>query len=463
MALKRLTINDPYDIGKIPPQAIDMEEAVLGALLLESETFITICDILNPGCFYKDEHQKIYSSILELFDKNKPIDLLTVTEQLRTNKELEAIGGVAYISKLTSNIASASHIEYHARIIKQKFIQREMILISSEVQNRAYDESIDVLDLIEFAESELFNIQNESIKKDIQTIGQIGAKEIKVLEKISKNEIDFTGVPSGFTSLDRITGGWQKTDLVILAARPSMGKSIFALRMAKNIADLNMNVALFSLEMGCEQLWRRLISGETDIENGKLRNAKFTDFEWNRIEKAQGKLEKLGIHVDDTPGLSITDLKAKCRKLKLKKNIDIIIIDYLQLMQGFKEKNSNREQEISSISRNLKVLAKELNVPVICLSQLNRSVETRGGDKKPQLSDLRESGAIEQDADIVAFINRPEYYNIYQYDDGESTHNVVELLIKKHRNGALADLQFLRNDHFSLIFERQNKVETQIF
>lgn len=440
--------------GKIPPQNIDFEEAILGGLLLESNAINDVVDILSPESFYKDSNQRVYCAIFELYKSNKPIDILTVSEYLRSSGELDLIGGYFYLSNLTSNIGSAAHIEFHARTIQEKFIKRELIRVSTEIQNRAFDDSIDIDDLIDFSEKEMFKIVHGSIKKDFKTLAEVGKIELQEIEKIYKSQVEFTGVPSGFPSIDKYTSGWQLSDLIIIAARPSMGKTAFMLSMARMIAmDYKMNLAIFSLEMSAGQLWRRITSDLTGIENGKLRSKYLTPQDWNSMESAQAKIEKSNIYVDDTAGISLVELRAKARKLKTTYDIDILFIDYLQLMQGAKESKGNRESQVSEISRGLKILCRELNIPIICLSQLNRSVETRGGDKRPQLSDLRESGAIEQDADVVIFIHRPEYYGILEYEDGTITANNVETLIKKHRNGALADVILKRKTNFSRIFD----------
>jgi replicative DNA helicase len=440
----------PDELGKIPPQTIKLEEAVLGGLMLESSAFIDVCDILIVESFYKYEHQLIYKAISKLFSKDNPIDMLTVIEELRDNKELEIVGGPVYISNLTSNIASAAHIEYHARIIQQKFIQRELIRISSDVQNKAFDDSIDVDDLINHIESELLKLSQGATIKQPELIGDIGIVQLKELEEISKSDKEFSGLPSGLTTLDRLTNGYQNKKLYIKAGRPGSGKTTLMLSIAKNMAiDFNIKVAIFSLEMGSDEIWKKLISDITDIQYGKLSN-KITD-EWNDIENAQSILEGTTIFVDDTPGLSIFELRGKARRLKMKSNIDVVFVDYLQLMTGDKDVG-NREQEISQISRGLKTLSKELNIPVIALSQLNRSVENRP-DKKPQLSDLRESGAIEQDADLVSFIYRPEYYGFIEDENGDSTVNRVDILIRKNRGGKTGDVVLRRTDNFSRIYD----------
>jgi len=448
------------EFGKMPPQAIDFEEFVLGAILIEPMAINDICDIIIPESFYKDNNAKIYQACLELLKDNKPIDIITVPEQLRKNGFIDEVGGIAYITQLTNRVSSSLHVVYHAKIIQQKNIQRELIMVSNEINKRAYDDSVDIHDLINYAETSLLNIQENNINKEAIKISDIGRGEIDLMIKLSKSKVEFTGIPSGFVTLDRVTSGWQNTDLIILAGRPSMGKTAFVLSIAKNMCiEFGKKVGIFSLEMGTEQLWRRLISGLSGIENGRLRNANFQEHEWIKVDSAQSKLETCNMYVDDTPGLNIIELRAKARRMKMKYGIEIFIIDYLQLMSGVNKNNGNREQEISSITRTLKIMAKDLNIPVICLSQLNRSVEIRGGDKRPQLSDLRESGAIEQDADIVGFIHRPEYYGINFYENGESTANIVEILIKKHRNGALAEVLLKRNQSFSDIYEIDEKYD----
>jgi replicative DNA helicase len=445
MAQKRSNPNStasiPQEYGKIPPQALELEEAVLGAIMLEKDAIIEVIDILKPESFYKEEHQKIFKSIMDLFASDKAIDLLTVTEQLRKEGHLEEVGGPAYITNLTGRIASSAHIDYHARIVQQKFIQRELIRVSTEIQNRAFDESIDVNDLLDFSEGELFNVAQGNIKKEAAAMNVLIKEAVTQIQEASKRENNLSGVPSGYTKLDRLTSGWQKSDLIIIAARPSMGKTAFVLSMARNTAiDHGKKVAFFSLEMASVQLVNRLITAEAEIASEKVRNGNLTEDEWERLDYRIKRLEDAKIFIDDTPAISIFELRAKCRRLKRQHDIDIIIIDYLQLMNGTPETKGNREQEVSAISRSLKGIAKELNVPVIALSQLNRSVEVRTGSKRPQLSDLRESGAIEQDADMVVFIHRPEKYGILQDDEGNSLKGLAEIILAKHRNGALGDV-----------------------
>jgi replicative DNA helicase len=432
--------------GKVPPQAKDLEEAVLGAIMLEKSAFDTVIEILKPECFYVEAHQRIFRSMQSLANKSQPIDILTVAEELRFKEELEIVGGAYYVTRLTNAVVSAANIEAHARIILQKFIQRELIRISGEIIGDAYEDSTDVFDLLDDAESKLFEITNNHLRKNFDTIDSVLVKTIQRIEDLRHKNEDVTGVPSGFTHLDRITYGWQNSDLIILAARPAVGKTAFALNLARNAVmhpTKPTPVAMFSLEMSAGQLVQRILAAESEIWLEKIARGKLEEHEMKQLY-ARGiqRLAQAPLFIDDTPALNIFELRAKCRRLKNKHNIGMIIIDYLQLMSGTGENRSaNREQEISNISRNLKGLAKELNIPIIALSQLSRAVETRGskdgGAKVPQLSDLRESGAIEQDADMVMFLYRPEYYDITTNADGENTKGLTEVKIAKHRNGML--------------------------
>ncbi len=447
-----------FDLGKIPPQATEMEEAVLGGLMLEKDAVIEVIDILKPESFYKDEHQKIFYAIVDLFSGNKAIDILTVTEQLRKNKELESIGGPAYLTQLTGRIASAAHIEFHARIIQQKYIQRELIRVSTEIQNRAFDESIDVNDLLDFSEGELFNVAQGNIKKEAAKMSVLIKDAIVQIEEAAKTKDGLIGVPAGYTALDRMTNGWQPANLIILAARPAMGKTAFVLSMARNMAvDHKKGVAVFSLEMSSIELVNRLISSEAELPSSKIRTGQLSDEEWQKLEYRARRLEEAPIFIDDTPAISIFELRAKCRRLKRQHDIDIVVIDYLQLMTGPPESRGNREQEVSNISRALKGIAKELNIPIICLSQLNRSVESRP-DKRPQLSDLRESGAIEQDADIVSFIHRPEYYGFTEDENQMSLRGIAEIIIAKHRAGSIGDVRLRFQAEFTKFVELDENI-----
>lgn len=425
------------ELGKVPPQATDLEEAVLGALMIEQKAVNEVIDVLTPESFYREAHRKIYRAIYDLFDRAEPIDIMTVTAELRKSGDLDLVGGAYYISYLTNRVASSANIQTHARIISQKHIMRELIRISSETIREAYEESTDVFDLLDKAESELFTVAQGNIRKEWDTLAAVMKEAIENIEAAKHNVDGVSGVPSGFTGLDRITAGWQNSDMVIIAARPGMGKTAFVLSMARNISvDFNMPVAIFSLEMSSVQLVNRLISAETGIPGNKLRRGNLEEHEFTQLHTRIKKLSGASLFIDDTPALSVFELRAKARRMKAKHNISLIIIDYLQLMTAGKDKG-NREQEISTISRSIKTVAKELNIPIIALSQLSRAVETRGGDKRPILSDLRESGAIEQDADIVSFIYRPEYYGILQDEEGNSLEGLGQIIIAKHRNGAL--------------------------
>src|SRR6187402_741584 len=431
--------------GKLPPQALDLEEAVLGAMMIDKKGVDEVIDILQPDAFYKDAHKYIFEAIVQLFTDTPPIDLLTVSAQLKKNAKLDLAGGDFYLIQLTQKISSSAHIEFHSRIILQKFIQRSLIKISSEIIEESYDDTCDVFDLLDKAESKLYEVTQGNIKRSSETAQSLVLQAKKKIEEISKKE-GLSGVETGFHNLDKLTSGWQPSDLIIIAARPAMGKTAFVLSMARNIAiDYGHPVALFSLEMASVQLITRVISSETGLSSEKLRTGKLEKHEWEQLSTKVKDLEKAPLFIDDSPSLSIFDLRAKCRRLASQHGIKLIIIDYLQLMTagGGGKGGGNREQEISTISRNLKALAKELNVPVIALSQLSRAVETRGSSKRPLLSDLRESGAIEQDADIVSFLYRPEYYKIDEWDDEEAspTAGQAEIMIAKHRNGGIENVR----------------------
>jgi replicative DNA helicase len=456
--------------GKIPPQAVDLEEVVLGAMLIDKKGVDEVIDILHPDVFYKDSHQYIYEAIFKLFESSEPVDLLTVSAQLKRDGRLELVGGDFYLIKLTQKVASSAHIEFHARIILQKFIQRSLIKISNEIIEEAYDEATDVFDLLDNAESKLYDVTQGNLKRSAETAQNLVIQAKKKIEEIS-NKDGLSGIPSGFDKVDKLTSGWQPSDLIIIAARPGMGKTALTLSMARNIAvNSNIPVAFFSLEMSSVQLITRLISSETGLSSEKLRTGRLEKHEWEQLNVKVKALEKAPLFIDDTPSLSIFDLRAKARRLASQHKIQLIVLDYLQLMTaGGSQKGGNREQEISTISRNLKALAKELNIPVIALSQLSRAVETRGGSKRPILSDLRESGAIEQDADIVSFIYRPEYYKIDEWDDEERTptQGQAEFIVAKHRNGGLDNIRlkfiaqlgkFDNLDDFDSPFEFQSKM-----
>lgn len=437
--------NQTYEVlrpesGKLPPQAIELEEAVLGALMIEKDALTTVVDILQSASFYRESHQRIYNAILILFGKSEPIDLLTVTSQLRSLGELEFVGGAQYLARLTSKVNSAANIEWHARIISQSAIKRDMIRVAGDILRDAFEDTTDVFNLLDKTEQTFFEISERNIRKSYADASSIMRATIDELEKKKNNKDGLTGVASGFTELDRITSGWQKTELIIIAARPAMGKTAFVVSAMRNAAvEWNVPVAIFSLEMSSTQLMLRMISAEAEIDSEKLRKGTLESHEWQQLHHRIDRLSKAPIYIDDTPALSVLELRAKCRRLKAQFNIGLIIIDYLQLMTGDTggQKSGNREQEIATISRSLKNLAKEIDVPVIALSQLSRAVETRGGDKRPQLSDLRESGSIEQDADMVMFLYRPEYYKITQDENGNPTAGVGEVIIAKNRSGTV--------------------------
>ncbi|NVJ46540.1 MAG: replicative DNA helicase [Cytophagia bacterium] len=442
---KNLT-TEGAQLGKLPPQATDLEEAVLGALMLEKDALTNVIDILSPNSFYKDSHKEIYQAIYDLFQASEPIDILTVTSQLRKSGTLEMAGGPYYITQLTNRVSSAANIEYHARIIVEQSIKRELIRISSEIQKDAYEDTTDVFQLLDRMEQSLFEVSEANIRKEYDSMKNIMATALEEIQARKDHQDGLTGVPSGFTALDRVTSGWQKSDLVIIAARPGMGKTAFVVSALRNAAvDHGQGCAIFSLEMSSVQLVNRLISAEAELGSEKIKKGTLAEHEWAQLVHKTANLTKAPIFIDDTPGLSILELRAKCRRLKQQHDIQLVVIDYLQLMSGDSSKSGggsgNREQEIASISRALKNLAKELSVPVIALSQLSRAVETRGGDKRPQLSDLRESGSIEQDADMVMFLYRPEYYGITEDENGMPTQGTGEVIIAKHRNGSLENVQ----------------------
>ncbi len=456
---KRKQVDDlNMQYGRIPPQALELEETVLGAIMLEKGSEIDVMSILKPDSFYSEANKRIYECILELSTKHLPIDIYTVTEQLRAKGILDEVGGAYYIASLTDKVGSAAHLEFHARIIAQKYIQRELIKVAAEIENRAFDPGIDVDDLLNFSEKEIFDLAYGNIKNETQSMGEVLKESIKQIEEASKRTDGLSGVPSGFSSLDRITQGWQRSDMIVIAARPSMGKTAFVLSMARNMTvNLKVPVVIFSLEMSAVQLVNRLIVSETELSSEKIRSGKLEPHEWTQLDYKIKNLEDAPLYIDDTAAISLFELRAKCRRLKMQHDIGLVIIDYLQLMTGPPEVRNNREQEVSTISRGIKSIAKELNVPIIALSQLNRSVEMRAGDKRPQLSDLRESGAIEQDADIVCFIHRPEKFGILQDEEGNSTEGLGQIIIAKHRNGEICDV----NLHFRAEFARFEEWDSQ--
>ncbi|MFI3304501.1 MAG: replicative DNA helicase [Rikenellaceae bacterium] len=434
--------------GVVPPQATELEEAVLGALMLERDSVIAVQEYISPDSFYTEQHRLIYKAIESLSRDLQPVDLFTVTERLKVEKELAAAGGAAYLAQLTQKVDSAANVEFHAKIIAQKYVQRELISAASKIQRQSYDESVDVTDLIGYAEGAIFKVAEGHIKRSVQSSRDILAVALSQIEEAAKNDSAFNGVPSGFTAIDRKTLGWQLSDLIIVAARPSMGKTAFVLTMARNMAvEYEQGVAFFSLEMSAVQLMMRLIVAETGLKSNDIKMGKLTSEQWKHLESATKPLGAAPLYIDDTPALSIFEFRSKARRLKIQHDIKIIIIDYLQLMTGSTDTRGNREQEVAFISRTLKAVAKDLNVPIIALSQLSRATEARGGSKRPMLSDLRESGAIEQDADIVAFIHRPEYYGMDTTEDGLPTAGMAEIILAKHRNGEVCDipLRFIKD------------------
>ena len=429
--------------GHLQPQATEIERAVLGALMIDKDAFSIVSEILHPETFYENRHQKIYSAIQTLSMNEKPVDIMTVVEQLKHDEALADVGGPAYIVELSSHVASSANIEYHARILAQKFMARQLISFTSIIQTKAFDESQDVDELMQEAEFLLFELSQKNMRKDYTPIGPVLSQAIKILQQAAGNTNGLTGRTTGYTDLDDKTSGWQKSDLVIIAGRPAMGKTAFALSLAKNIAvDAGIPVAFFSLEMSNVQLVNRLISNVSEVSGKKILNGQLDDEEWKRLDRNIRRLENAPMYIDDTPGMSIFEMRTKARRLVREKGVQIIMIDYLQLMNANGARFGSRQEEVSTISRSLKSLAKELDIPILALSQLNRTVESREGleGKRPQLSDLRESGAIEQDADMVLFVHRPEYYRIYQDEKGNDLHGMAQIIIAKHRKGATGDV-----------------------
>ena len=434
------------EIGKLPPQALDFEESVLGALMIEKEAYGIVADLLRPESFYAAKHRYIYEAIRTLSNNDNPIDVLSVAQQLKTMGLLEEAGGVVFLSDLTRRVASAAHLRYHAQIVAQKATARDLITVACQIEEKGYDETQDVDELIQEAEGRIFEISQRSQKREVTSIDPVITEAFARMRAASQNDGNISGIPSGFTELDKITSGWQKSDLVIIAARPAMGKTAFVLSMAKNIAvDFNIPVAIFSLEMSNLELVNRLVINASEIEGKKIKSGNLTNTEWEDLYTKTNCLNNAPIFIDDTANISVSELTTKARRLKSEHDIKCIIIDYLQLMNASGMSYGSREQEVSIISRSLKGLAKELDIPVIALSQLNRGVESRE-EKRPQLSDLRESGAIEQDADMVVFIHRPEYYKIMTDPDGNSNEGIAEIIIAKHRSGSVGDvrLQFTK-------------------
>ena len=443
--------------GRMPPQAVEVEQSVLGAMLIEREAIPKVIEILPPDAFYDPKHARIYEAVEALFERSNPVDLITLSEELKRREDYEGIGGY-YLTELTSKVASAANVEYHARIIAEKSLLRKLITTMTGVVGQAFDPSTDAFALLDDAEREIFQISESQLRKGAVDMNSVVHETMKHLDAIHGQQGGVTGVPSGFSVLDAMTGGWQPSDMVVIAARPSMGKTAFSLAVTRNAAlhpHKPTGVAYFSLEMSAQQLAQRLLTSEARVDAQRARTGRLSDDDWPKLAKAAGRLSAAKIFIDDTPGLGILELRAKCRRLKAEHDIGLVVVDYLQLMHGTASTAGNREQEIAQISRSLKGLAKEINVPVLALSQLSRAVETRGGDKRPQLSDLRESGSIEQDADVVMFIYRAERYGITVDEAGNSTEGIGELLIGKQRNGPIGDVkvafvnQFARFENLS--------------
>lgn len=403
-------------------------------MLLEKEAIAKAIEVLDETAFYKPAHQQIFSAMIGLFERSEPVDLITLIEELRRRGQLEKIGGEFYLSELTTKVTSAANIEFHAHIVLEKALMRQLIASSAEVASRAFNETEDALELLDEAEQRIFQISEQRMKKNFVSMNTAVHSTMELLESIHGKHSGITGVPAGFTELDNITGGFQKSDLIIVAGRPSQGKTALVLSVARNASVIhNVPIGFFSLEMSTQQLVMRLICAEARVDAHSVRTGRLPEDEWRKLSTSVGRLYKAKIFIDDTPALGVLELRAKARRLKAEHNVGMIVVDYLQLMQGPRNAQS-REQEISSISRSLKALAKELNIPVVALSQLNRAVEARG-DKRPVLADLRESGAIEQDADVVVFVHRPEMFGIEKDENGNSTEGTAELIIGKQRNG----------------------------
>jgi replicative DNA helicase len=426
---------------KIPPQSIEVEQAVLGAMLLDKEAIGKALEIIDKDSFYRDDHQKIFSVIVDLYDKNQPVDIITVSDELTKRKELDKVGGRVYLLDLTEKIATTANIEYHCNIVLEKSTLRKLIDTSTQIVSQCYDAALDVDDLLDRAEQGIFNISEKRIKEGFIPIGELLPHTFEAIEEYQKKGGMVTGLSTGFFELDTLTGGLQNSDLVVVASRPSMGKTAFCLSIAEHVAiEEETPIGIFSLEMAKSQLAQRMLCSRARFSTYKMRTGKISDHEYSNLAVAVGPLAEAKIFIDDTPNIGILQMRAKARRLKAQHDVGVIIVDYLQLMQGPKNAES-RQQEISMISRSLKGLAKELNIPVIAVSQLSRKVEDRGGDKRPLLADLRESGAIEQDADVVIFVYRPEFYGIEKFKDGAPSEGAAEIVLSKHRNGPTGDLR----------------------
>ncbi len=428
------------DIGKVPPNDVEAEEAVLGCMLLDKEAVYQALEVLKPEDFYREENKLIYSAMFNLYGRSEPIDLITVKEELVSLGKFEVCGGLEYLAELPERVPTTANADKYIKIVEEKSILRSLIKTSNELIDLGYDQTLEVDEIIEKAEKGVFDLMKNRNQKGYTPIKDVLVETFAQLEKLYNQKEHITGIPTGFSELDYKTAGLHGSELILVAARPAMGKTAFALNIATNAAvRANVPVVIFSLEMSKEQLVSRILSSETMIDNNKLKTGKMEEEDWIKLSEGLQPLSESEIYIDDTPGISITEIRAKCRKLKLEKNIGMVVIDYLQLISGSgSKKNGSREQEISEISRSLKILAKELNVPVIALSQLSRAPEQRKDDHRPMLSDLRESGAIEQDADIVMFLYRDDYYN----QDSENK-NIAEVILAKHRGGSTGTVELL--------------------
>ena len=411
--------------------------------MVDSDAFSVVSELLKPETFYEPRHQKIYEAIRNMNMDERPVDIMTLNDELSKMGEIDKVGGVDYLMEISSQVASAAHVESHARILAEKYMQRQLIHFAGDIETKAYDSSVDVDELMQQAEGSLFQISQNNMKQDFTQVAPVVKNAVEILQRAASNKGGLTGIPTGYVGMDEITSGWQASDLVIIAGRPAMGKTSFALSIAKNVAvDYGVPIGFFSLEMNNVQLVNRLISNVCEVSGRKILNGQLDPSDWERLDKRIGRLTDAPIYVDDTPGLSVFELRTKARRLVREKGVKIIMIDYLQLMNANGMKFGSRQEEVSTISRSLKGLAKELDIPVLALSQLSRNVENREGleGKRPQLSDLRESGAIEQDADMVLFVHRPEYYHIYQDEKGNDLHGMAQIIIAKHRKGATGDV-----------------------
>lgn len=433
---------DP-NFAHVQPQAVEIERVVLGALMVDSDAFSVVSELLKPETFYEPRHQKIYEAIRNMNMDERPVDIMTLNDELSKMGEIDKVGGVDYLMEISSQVASAAHVESHARILAEKYMQRQLIHFAGDIETKAYDSSVDVDELMQQAEGSLFQISQNNMKQDFTQVAPVVKNAVEILQRAASNKGGLTGIPTGYVGMDEITSGWQASDLVIIAGRPAMGKTSFALSIAKNVAvDYGVPIGFFSLEMNNVQLVNRLISNVCEVSGRKILNGQLDPSDWERLDKRIGRLTDAPIYVDDTPGLSVFELRTKARRLVREKGVKIIMIDYLQLMNANGMKFGSRQEEVSTISRSLKGLAKELDIPVLALSQLSRNVENREGleGKRPQLSDLRESGAIEQDADMVLFVHRPEYYHILTDEKGNDLRGMAQIIIAKHRKGATGDV-----------------------